>query len=406
MSFTRREFLQSMLSAGSVLSLAPALPGFLQRAALAAPGAPSAAGNVLVVLQLSGGNDGLNTIVPYADDAYGRARKTLRLTDREVIKIDDYQGFHPRLSGLHRLFADGELTVVHGVGYPKNNRDHEAAMKEWHTARPADASYPTGWIGRAVDLASRGEPATVPAAFVGPIAQPFALQAAESVVPTLREARDWKPAQVMKDPAVSSATGTDNPLLEAVRQSAEAGRAMGQRVEKVLAGSASSAEYPSYTLAGQLREVSRLIQAELGIRIFFVELGGGGIGGFDNHANQRDNHASLLWEMSESINAFAADLRRQNLLDRVMLMTFSEFGRTVTENGRRGTDHGAAAPLLLVGGSLRGGLLGEQPSLTDLEQDAQRHHTDFRQVYTTVLQQWLDYDAEAILGGKYDVLDV
>jgi uncharacterized protein (DUF1501 family) len=181
---------------------------------------------------------------------------------------------------------------------------------------------------------------------------------------------------------------------------------MGQRVESVLARSAPAAEYPGFTLAGQLQIVSQLIQADLGLRILFVELGGGGIGGFDNHANQRDNHAALLREMSESIAAFVADLKQQNQLSRVLLMTFSEFGRTVSENGRRGTDHGAAAPVFLAGGAINGGLFGRHPSLTDLDQDAQKFHTDYRRVYATLLQQWLGYDAAAIIGASYQPLDL
>ena len=260
----------------------------------------------------------------------------------------------------------------------------------------------------------------VPAAFVGPIAQPFALRAEASVVPTIRQLDDLAPAGGTKKSVALEATlaahqgaadpgakeAGDNPLLDVLRRGTLAAQTMGQRVESVLAGAKSAAEYPAFTLAGQLQTVSQLIQADLGIRIFFVELGGGGIGGFDNHANQRDNHAALLREMSESISAFVGDLQRQNQLSRVLLMTFSEFGRTVTENGRRGTDHGAAAPVFLVGGTVKGGLFGSHPSLTDLEQDAQKFHTDYRRVYATLLQQWLGYDAPAILGASYEPLDL
>ncbi len=410
MSQSRREFLKSMVGASSILSFTPALPAFLHHAALAAEPDPSSGDRVLVVLQLSGGNDGLNTLVPYADDVYGRSRKTLRLTKREVLKIDDYLGFHPQLTGLQELMSDGHLGVLQGVGYPKNNRDHEAAMREWHTAKPGTPNCQTGWIGRTVDLETRPGSSDVPAAFVGPIAQPFALRAEASVVPNVRQPEQWaaveRASARLATEKHASARSPSNPLLTTVQRSATAAHNMGQRVEQVLSNAGSTADYPSFTLAGQLRTVSQLIQADLGVRIYLVEIGGGGIGGFDNHANQRDNHAALLYEMSESITAFVTDLQRRKRLEQVLLMTFSEFGRTVSENGRRGTGHGAAAPMLLLGGRVRAGLLGQHPSLTDLEQDAPKFNTDYRRVYATMLENWLGYDAEAILGGVYKPVDV
>ena len=202
------------------------------------------------------------------------------------------------------------------------------------------------------------------------------------------------------------AGATANPLQDMVSSATQAAEAMSQRVEAVLSADSSAATYPSLTLAQQLHMVAQLIRADLGIRIYFVELGGGGIGGFDNHANQRDNHAALLREMSASIAAFMSDLKRENLMSRVLLMTFSEFGRTLSENGRRGTDHGAAAPVFLVGGRVQGGLHGKHPSLTELDQDALKFQVDYRCLYATVLQRWLGFDARPILGESYDTIDV
>jgi uncharacterized protein (DUF1501 family) len=415
MTYSRRDFLKSMVGASSFLSLAPTFPTFLQHAAAAAESAGARGENVLIVLQLSGGNDGLNTVVPYADDAYGRNRNTLRLTESQVIRIDSYQGFHPELTGFQQLLQAGALAVVHGVGYPKNSRDHDQAMREWHTARPGEPQYPTGWIGRTVDLIERSDSANVPAMFVGPIAPPFALNAEASVVPSLRSPQQLTRTALSGKPAASADVGktapqasgaAGNPLIGAVSHATQAADMMSQRVEAILSADASRAAYPAYTLAQQLRMVAQLIRADLGIRIFFVELGGGGIGGFDNHANQRDNHAALLREMSASFTALMGDLKRENLMSRVLLMTFSEFGRTLTENGRRGTDHGAAAPVFLVGGSVKGGLVGKHPSLTDLDQDGLTFHIDYRRLYATVLHSWLGFDARPILGDEHEVLDV
>jgi uncharacterized protein (DUF1501 family) len=179
-----------------------------------------------------------------------------------------------------------------------------------------------------------------------------------------------------------------------------------ERIEAVIKKTHNTFEYPQFELAGSLRMVAQLIRADIGIRIFFTELGGGGIGGFDNHANQIGNHCALLHHLSESIAAFIHDLKRDNLLNRVLLMTFSEFGRTVKENGRRGTGHGAAAPMFLAGGKVNGGLIGSHPSLTDLDDGALKFHTDFRSVYATVLDRWLGFDSSKVLDKHYESIDI
>ncbi len=201
---------------------------------------------------------------------------------------------------------------------------------------------------------------------------------------------------------------TDNRLLDFVRRGTLAACEKSQQLQRVLAAERSTrtVDYPDTRLADSLRTVARLVRAEVGVRIFYTELGGDGFGGFDNHANQKGNHGALLHQLSEAVSAFAADLRRDRLLDRVVLMTFSEFGRTLAENGRRGTGHGSAAPMLLVGGQVRSGLVGRHPSLTDLENGGPRHHTDFRRVYAALLDHWLELDSRAILGKRFKPADV
>ncbi len=292
------------------------------------------------------------------------------------------------------------------------------ALRNWHTARPGEAACQTGWIGRAIDLAaSTGEPA-VPGIFVGPIATPFALQAEQQVVPAIR-ALDAGQRQILKrlrsrslhwrqlaGSANPSAPAGGNPLLDLASRNLQAAYVGGERLEAVLSQADGAAGYPPFQIAGHLAAIAQLIRADLGIRIFFAELGGGGIGGFDNHANQRDNHAALLRQLSESVAAFVSDLQRSKLLDRVVVMTFSEFGRTLVENGRRGTDHGDAAPVFLFGGRLRGGLVGPHPNLDRLVGDAPESHTDFRRVYATMLDRWLGLDSQKVLGQRYEPLDV
>jgi len=415
MFYTRRDFLKTALGTSALLSFAPAVPSFLIRPVMAATSRRDDRDTVLVVIQLSGGNDGLNTVVPHGDDEYARNRPTLRLPSKELHKIDSLIGLHPRMEAFMRLYKDGHLSIVQGVGYPNSDRSHEGAMRIWHTADPDRPSRQTGWLGRAADSIWDPNTTNAPAAFVGSIAQPFGLNAEKVVVPSIRALGDLVAHQM---PGHSSGrseaehvaklprANQDSPLVRFLQRCTLDAYADSQRVEAVAKTAANTGEYPPFGLAGTLRTVAQLIRADIGIRIFFTELGGSGIGGFDNHANQLGNHCALLHQLSESIAAFVHDLKRNELLNRVLLMTFSEFGRTVKENGRRGTNHGAAAPIFLAGGKLKTGLVGSHPSLNDLDNGGLKFHTDFRRVYATALDQWLGFDSRVVLGGEFKQLDI
>jgi uncharacterized protein (DUF1501 family) len=442
MPANRRDFLRRALGASTLLGMFPTVPEFLCRAARAAGLERPGGDTILVVVQLAGGNDGLNTIVPYADDHYARSRHTLRLTGKDVLRIDPLLGFHPGMPAFARLFQEGRLTVVQGVGYPHPNQSHETSMRIWQTARPEDPAAQTGWLGGAADVLWDAGQADVPAMYVGQIAQPFTLHARTAIVPSIRAAEDCTlrapPGGGGADrglpPGETGAAEGDSPifvarqassdrhavtaakigtvprerprtLLEHVERAAAAARVASRRIEQAVEAP-TAVEYPPLPLAAMLRAIAQLIRADVGIRIYHTELGGEEPGGFDNHANQRDNHASLLRQLSQSVGAFVDDLWRAGLLDRVLLMTFSEFGRTLAENGRRGTDHGSAAPMFLAGGKLRGGLAGPHPDLSETDQGGVRHHTDFRRVYATVLDRWLGLDSRAILGGQFAPLDL
>ncbi len=388
---TRREFLKATAKAGALFSFAASAPRLLMRSALALP--PGADQTILVVLQLSGGNDGLNTVIPFADDLYHQSRPTLRQVAAQAHRISDQLALHPRMAGFARLFAGGQLAVVQGVGCAKSDRNHPGAMHMWHTAEPQPPGPQTGWLGRAADQLWNPDTANLPAAFVGAIPQPFASNAERVIVPSLRSPRD------LVCPPAKAGSAPGDRLLDGARRATSAAQANSVRIENVL--KAHAGDYPQYRLADELRTIAQLIRADAGIRVFFTELGGGGIGGFDNHAGQLGNHCSLLEQLSASIAAFARDLQRDRLFDRVVLMTFSEFGRTLHENGRRGTGHGAAAPVFVVGGRAQGGLIGTHPSLADLDQDGQKVHTDFRRIYAELLDRWLGLDSREILGGAY-----
>jgi len=413
---SRREFLKSSLGSATLLALSGPAPGFLCRTARAA-GTASERGHVLVVIQLSGGNDGLNTVVPYEDDAYHRGRPTLRLGADRVLKLEDGLGLHPDMPAFLRLYREGHLSIVQGVGYPNSNRDHDRAKLDWHTARPAQDLVETGWLGRAIDGASDFSRGDVPGVFVGSIRTPFGLHAGKAVVPSVRSIEEWRLVapeassqstllQHMTAAAQASPADQGGPAHQFLRSVTLGAAAASARLETVRRSALSGARrYPEFTLAQDLKQVAQLIRAELGIRIYCVEQGGGQIGGFDTHAGQAINHGALLRELSESIAAFVDDLRRDGVLDSVLVMTFSEFGRTLSENGRRGTDHGAAAPIFLAGGRLNQRLVGAHPSLTDLDHDAPKFHTDFRRVYATVLDRWLGFDSQPILGARFAALE-
>jgi uncharacterized protein (DUF1501 family) len=412
MSSTRRDFLKTTLGASTLLSLSPAVPAFLSRSAFAGAPQRNAGETVLIVVQMAGGNDGLNTVIPYEDDEYGRNRTTLRFKGSEVHKIENsLLGFHPQMEALSRLYKGGHVGVVQGTGYPNPHGGHFESMRIWQAATPDYVGCQTGWLGRTVDQVTRTDEASVPAAYVGQIAQPFTLNSERSVVPTIRSLGDYT---IRDQPGGGDATAQiarsqgDNPFLDYLSRTTLEAQATSRQIEAVAAGGSSlrSSAYPSFPLAGVLQTVVQLMRADLGIRIFYAEFGGAEPGGFDNHANQRGNHGALLHQFSESVAAMVDDLQRDNLLDRVMLMTFSEFGRTVAENGRRGTGHGSAAPMFLVGGKVQSGLIGEHPSLTELENGGPKHHTDFRRVYATMLDRWLGFDSGPVLGPEFKPMDL
>ena len=410
MSNTRREFLTST----ALLPFSSFLPAALTRAGSSAADSWPHSERILVVIQLAGGNDGLNTIVPYADDEYARSRTTLRLTSRETHRINDYLGFHPEMESLWQLYQEGLVTIVQGVGYPNSPRSHPPAMQDWHTATPDRVNPQRGWLGRTIDESLSNQRPANGGVFVGSIESPFILNSREAIVPTLQTAEQLilHPGDISRVSGRSISDLARTPrssahlLAELIRQRTAEACDLSCRIESQIGKKSRSPAYPRFALARHLRAISALIKADAGFSIYVTELGGPAPGGFDTHAVQRENHSALLRQLSDSIAAFSLDLRQQGLLDRVALITYSEFGRTLLENGRCGTGHGAAAPLLLVGGNTNGGLVGTHPDLQDLDDGALRHHIDFRSVYATLLKDWLGIDSVPVLGQEFERLDL
>jgi uncharacterized protein (DUF1501 family) len=400
----RRQFNASL---GSLVAFSGSLPNFLGRTAAQAPTSerPGGRDTVLVVIQLTGGNDGLNTVIPFRDPDYARLRPTLKQTN--VHRIDDTIGLHDAMNGLHGLLADRALCVVQGVGYPNPSQSHFRSMDIWQ-AGSTDAVTSEGWIGKSLrhipaaasfHLSGSNEPA------------PLALTGAPARVPSIATLGDF---QLRQEAASADDRRRQRELLDAVsrgavgaspldfvRRTAVETYASSRRLHEVGQNYTPRAAYPQTPLGNHLKLAAQLIDAGLGARLFYVTLDG-----FDTHASEAGTHPNLLRNLSDSITALYRDLAARGHGERVLIMTFSEFGRRAAENGSGGTDHGSAAPMLLVGGRVKPGIVGAHPSLTRLEDGNLRHHTDFRQVYACILERWLGVPSRQVLGEAFTPVDV
>ncbi len=405
MRSNRRDFLRTTLAGSAVLSLGGVAPRFFAEAA-AADAEPSA-DTVLVVVQLSGGNDGLNTVVPFGDDAYRSGRPKLALPADRILKLDDRFGLHPEMAGLRDLFDRGELAIVQGVGYADPNRSHFESMDIWHTCRRKAERRNDGWLGRYLDSSAAGHGGDSPALHLGEEQQPVALATQNVRVPSIRsvdrfklDSDDARLNQAIGELAAAERTG-GNDLLAFVGESTSGALAASRRVAAARGGYQPKADYPDEALAAKLKTVAQLIDAGLGTRVYYVTLDG-----FDTHAQQADAHAALLRQLSGAVHAFVRDVAGHGHGRRVLVMGFSEFGRRVGENASVGTDHGAAGPMFLAGSGLKPGLIGAHPDLTDLADGDLKFHTDFRQVYAAVLERWLRWPSATVLGGEWKPVDV
>ena len=412
---TRRQFLQNGLA---FVGLGLAMPTFLMRAAQAADpqaaGPLSAAlppipgGKILVVIEMSGGNDGLNTVIPYTDLGYAKARPGIGVPERDLVKLTNAVGLHPNLGALKPLYDKGQLAVVTGVGYPHPNRSHFQSMDVWQTGNPSvDVRERTGWLARYFDKDGHfnGNPLSgitlgsalplamfsdsVPASVVGG-GSDFGFQSSAPDKVQQREALRALYAQ-------GTVAGTHAEFVRNVGSEAySSSLALKHALKDYDVRAGTAAKYPQSGLASGLQTISKLVTGGVGTRVYYLSLGG-----FDTHANQPRQHANLLGELAEGLSAFYADLAAQGRANDVVTMTFSEFGRRVKENGSSGTDHGAASVLFLAGGAVKGGIYGDYPSLTDLDDGDLRMHTDFRSVYATLLDKWLQTPSFPVLDGNF-----
>jgi uncharacterized protein (DUF1501 family) len=445
---TRREFLRRTVL-GSALTWT--VPAFLADtfSVLQAQAADSAIqtvtgkdSTILVVLQMAGGNDGINTVVPYSNDHYHQARPKIGLKAEDVLRLTDDIGFHSSLKGFKEMYDGGELSVIQGVGYPNPNRSHFRSTEIWQTASDSERIEKYGWVGRYFDSACKGADPTVGVTIGSQLPEAFFAKhprgicfnnpqsyrfvsngtATEESYKKLNELEmssplpDGGPSMTPDDGTIDNANSGGSIAMLPAGMPMTGGRAVdfitrtaldaqhsSDEIRSIAAKVQNQATYPGSVLGGSLKMVAKLIGGGLPTRIYYVSQGG-----YDTHTNQVATQQRLLQDLGDSMKAFVDDMKAQGNMQRVLVMTFSEFGRRVSENANGGTDHGAAAPMFIVGNKVKAGLLGQYPSLApqDLFEGDIKYSTDFRSVYAGVLENWLKTKSAPILGKQFPPLQV
>ncbi len=394
----RRDFLKhSSLASGALM-----IPQFLNANALGSLH-PSRSGKALVVLQLTGGNDGLNTIIPFENDIYYDARPRLSIPKKEVIKVSETLGFHPQFASIRELFEDGEMTIINNIGYPDPDRSHFRSMDIWQTGSDADVYLSTGWLGRYLDNECNncsGHTAlemddTLSLTLKGVSQTGFAMNDAKRLKKTAGNRYLKAIARHHHDHDHDDNVAYLYRTMISTQESAD------YLFQKSKAHS-SKINYPDSKFADSLKKIAELMTADADIKIYYAELGG-----FDTHAGQNTRQPKLLQTYAEAVNAFVKDLKRNGLFDDTLILTFSEFGRRVKQNASNGTDHGKANNLYLMGGKLKQpGFYNEGPDLKNLDDGDLQFQIDFRRVYADILNNWLEADDKKILGKKFETLGI
>jgi len=399
-SMSRRQFLKS----SALFSSAGLAPMFLTRSVSGAtiPISGFKDDRVLVVVQLSGGNDGLNTVVPYSNDEYYRNRPSIGLKDDRLLKINDDLAFNDKLKGLMSLYGDGKLGLIQNVGYPNPDRSHFRSMEIWHTASDSDEYVGSGWIGRYFDNTCSGTARPqAGVAIMNERPQAFDGDEGFGVVFDRPERFGWREGKggdtTDRFTQLNEQNQAGNPTLDFLQHTTSNAIMSSQEVKE--AANRAGFESNRKGRNDPLQTVAGLIKGDLATRIFYVSMGG-----YDTHAGQLGKHDSLLDGFSSSLAKFQETLENEGLADRVLTMVFSEFGRRVGQNASGGTDHGTAAPMFLVGKNVRPGIHGAMPDLTDLDKGDLKYQIDFRSVYATVLEDWFETDSATVLQHRFDTL--
>lgn len=413
---TRRLFLQQVAqSIGKVPSLNPLSfgPSTFDMSSVFSPQQMESMENrTLVVVQLSGGNDGLNTLVPYTQQAYYNARPNLALDKSDVLQLNSNVALHPSMAALQSLYNDNHVAIVQGAGYPNPNLSHYESMTIWQTASP-DETPQTGWLGRYLDTA-RSVDSSINAVELDTLLSPTVVGEKErataidslrsfKIAPLTRQTQSSDEETIKAlDSIQCSSCQEYNDLVNAMMEAGLDAMTASDVVRQAASNYETSVTYPTNDFANRLKLAAQVVSSSLKPTIIYLQ-----IGGFDTHANQKTTQANLLKTVSDGISAFYRDMESKDKADDTLIMTFSEFGRRVHENGSQGTDHGTAEPMFLIGGRVSGGLYADYPNLSNLDSNGDLIHTvDFRQVYASVLQDWLGVDSTPVLSSQFQKLNL
>ena len=397
-----------LLGAVSGLTIAANADSFFAKA-LAEPALPGLPGGgadrVLILVNLQGGNDGLNTVVPYGMQQYFRARPGIGVTPHDVLTFDEQIGLNPEMKSLKAMYDAGNVAVVQGVGYPKPDHSHFRSTEIWQTAAP-DRYESTGWLGRYLDSASLPESNLFNALAVAQVL-PAALISRKVDVPAIAAIQGYALTSDKKAGERSAFTSLagdsrapfSSPYLGTVAEIEDHAQRGSEELPKLVAGYKTDASYPATGIGRSLALAAQIVGSNLGTRVIYVQHGS-----FDTHAAQKGTQDRLLRELSDALKAFYDDLAAHGNDKRTLTMTFSEFGRRVTENASRGTDHGEAGPMFLIGGGVKGGIYGDHPSLDDLDNGDIKYTVDFRSVYATVVEKWFGRPSAGIIAGNFPTM--
>ena len=398
MLIKRKDFIVT----GSLASASLMMPKFLKAFTNTPQHLVPKGNKVLVVLQLSGGNDGLNTVIPYRNDLYYKNRPNLAINKTEAIGLTDDIGLHPELAALANLYQEGNMSILNNMGYPNPDRSHFRSMDIWHTAANSNEYLTTGWLGRYLDAQCKGCDKPTQAlelddilslSMKGELDKAIAFKDANRLYNTsqakyfkaLDAAHHQEHAEAPVDYLYKTMTETISSADYIFKQS------------KLCP---AKGDYPKGDLGNSFRTIASLILSDINTKVYYVSLGS-----FDTHVGQQDKQKRWFKDMNAAIEAFTKDMKTNNRFDDVLLMTFSEFGRRVAANASGGTDHGTANNMFMIGGGLKQkGILNTMPDLSDLQDGDLKYTTDFKNVYATVLQNWLGADYKTILGKEYELM--
>lgn len=397
MYIKRKQFIQI----GSLATASMLMPKFLKAFegnAMVPPG-----NKVLVILQLSGGNDGLNTVIPVRNDLYYKARPRLGIQRNNALMIGDEAGLHPALTGFKELYDDGSLGILNNVGYPNPDRSHFRSMDIWHTASNSNEYLTTGWLGRYLDAQCNGCDKPTQAIEIDDILslsmkgehiKGIAVKDPQRLYGTANE-------KFFKDVNKNHTDNKDEQPVDYLYKTMAETLSSADYIFKQSRLHPTNAEYPKTDLGNSMKTIASLIFSDINTKVYYVSLGS-----FDTHVGQEGQQQRLFTEMNDAVKAFVKDLKQNNRFNDVMLMTFSEFGRRVAQNASGGTDHGTANNMFLIGGGLKQkGLINALPDLADLDEGDLKHKVDFKNVYATVLNKWLGADDKAVLGRGYEYMN-